>query len=275
MKGLPEMNLARLIEDPPTGRKRAVILDHFDYSHAVILQNRPVPWDDPMAYSNFVSQGQALLKPDTAILHMDRFYAHQVASNPELREKMGAKTRTGYALRTLLADAVVLDKAWALANTLAQTQHEPVLMQLRSPMQWLLTTHCYSGKDNLLELDADDAETASMYLADWLRNFSQLPLAGIILDDRTAGESQNPVNVGLDVYTPVINVTENYGWSLGLRRDDGLELWNLASQGQVLGAEYWADPLGAASAADFIFSQVPASAIPEEVNKRVEALAHV
>lgn len=265
------MNLASIIDTPRSGRPRAVILDHLDYSQAVILQNRQIPWDDPMAYANFVGQGQSLLKPDIAILHLDRFYAREVESKERLRFDMSAKKRTGYALRTLLADGEVLDRAWALANTLTQTQSEPVVLQVPSPWRWLLTTHGLSGKADLEGLDADDAENASMFVADWIRNFSELPLAGVLLDDRTAEGEDHPVIVELDVYSPIINVTENYGWTLGMRREDTVDLWNVEPEGRVLEAGYWIGETSPPPAAELIFSELPPTAVPEEVMSRVAA----
>lgn len=265
------MNLVHVIQSPRSGRQQALILDHFEYSHAVILQERPIPWDDPMAYSNFVGQGQTLLKPDTAILHIDRFYAHKIQQDENLRTSMRAKTRTGYALRTLLSDGEVLDQAWALANAMTQNQSEPVLVQIPSPLRWLLTTHPYSGKNNVQELNADDAENASMFVADWLRNFSGLPLAGILLDDRAAAKDNHPNTVDLDVYTPIINVAENYKWSLGMRQEDNIVLWDVESNGTVIDSSYWTADADAMSDADFFFTEIPATAVPEEVIRRVEA----
>lgn len=265
------MNLASIINTPRSGRPQAVILDHLDYSQAVILQNRQIPWDDPMAYANFIGQGQSLLKPDIAILHLDRFYAREVESNDRLRFDMSAKKRTGYALRTLLADGEVLDRAWALANTLTQSQGDPVVLQVPSPWRWLLATHAMSGKADHQDLDSDDAENASMFVADWLRNFSELPLAGVLLDDRVSAGGEHPASVDLDVYSPIINVTENYGWTLGMRREDTVDLWKVEPRGRVLDAEYWTGKSTPPPTAELIFSELPPTAVPEDVMARVAA----
>ncbi len=266
------MNLASIIDTPRSERKQAVILDHLDYSQAVILQNRQIPWDDPMAYANFIGQGQSLLKPDLAVLHLDRFYAQEVESNALLRTAMSAKKRTGYALRTLLAEGEVLDRAWALANTVAQTLGDPVVLQVPSPWRWLLATHGLSGRADHRELDADDAENASIFVADWLRNFSELALAGVLLDDRVPPGGEHPVGVDLEVYSPLINVTENYGWTLGMRREDSIDLWKLDLRGQVLDSGYWTGEAAPPPTADLIVSELPPTAVPEDVIARVAAL---
>lgn len=259
------MNLANVIADPQSGRKHAVILDHLDYSQAVILQNRPIPWEDPMAYANFMGQAQGLLKPDAALLHLDRFYGHRTATSHSLQDDMSARSRTGFALRTMLADVRTLEIVMDIATTFSQTQREAVVLHLPSPMAWLATTHAFSGKDDAADLDADDAENASMYVADWLRNFSALPVAGVLLDDRTPTGVPRLPSVGLEVYTPVINVAENYRWTLGIRSEDSVAFREPDTDGRVLGAGFWSTVASPLPASGFYFSQLPATAVPEDV----------
>lgn len=259
------MNLAAVINEPQSGRNHAVILDHIDYSQAVILQSRPIPWDDPMAYANFMGQAQGLLKPDVALLHLDRFYAHRIASTPSLQETMSARSRTGFAMRSLLADTRTIEIAMDITRTFIQTQREAVVLQIPSPMAWLAATHTFSGNDDVADLDADDAENASMYVADWLRNFSGLPLAGLLLDDRKlSGCHELPV-VELKTYTPLINVAENYRWTLGMRRENSVVLKESEVEGKLLDDEFWNTSTSPHPAADFYFSQLPATAVPEDV----------
>ncbi len=265
------MNLEALLKAPRTGQA-TLILDHFDYSQTVILQNRDIPWTDPMAYANFVGQGQSLLKPDVTLLHLDRFYAQLVQEDKRLQFEMSAKSRTGFALRTLLADAETIDRVWALANTLTQTQREPVLIQLPSPMRWLCDTHHLSGKDDVLELDADDAENASMYVADWLRNFSTLPVAGLVLNDRLTAPVVNTTTVELETYSPVNNVAENYGWSVVLRREESLQLWKQEHGSKILESGFWSAGSATPDLSGLVFAEIPAEAVPEQVIERLAAL---
>lgn len=259
------MNLANVIAEPQSGRKYAVILDHLDYSQAVILQNRPIPWEDPMAYANFMGQAQGLLKPDAALLHLDRFYAHRMATHQSLQEDMSARSRTGFALRTMLADASTLEIVVGIAKTFSQTQREPVVLHVPSPMAWLAATHAFSGKDDVADLDADDAENASMYAADWLRNFSSFPIAGVLLDDRTPAAISQLPTVALEVYTPIINVAENYRWTLGIRSEDSVAIREPANEVQVLGDGFWSTITSPLPDSGFYFSQLPATAVPEDV----------
>lgn len=262
-------NLANVIVEPPSGRDRAVLLDHLDYSQSVILKGRPIPWAEPMAYSNFIGQAQGLLKPDVALLHLDRYYDHKVATDTRLHDAMRARSRTGYALRTVLADADTLEQALDLAVTFTQTQREPVVLQIPSPMQWLARTHHFSGAADVGGLDADDAENASMYVADWLRKFSVLPLAGILMDDRTPPDMQAVPPVELDTYSPLINVADNYRWSLGMRRQDSLEVLRVEPSGSVLDPGFWLHDEVPLPTGAFFLAELPATAVPEDVVSRL------
>ncbi|MGZ4523359.1 MAG: hypothetical protein ACXVXO_08025 [Mycobacteriaceae bacterium] len=265
--------LTAVIAQPPSGRSRAVVLDAHDYAQSVILQGRDVPWHEPMAYSNFFAQAQGLLTPDVALLSLDRFYAHALSGNTRLHAAMSTKTRTGYALRTLLGDAETTRQAVEIATIFAKTQREPVVLHIPSPMQWLARTHHYSGSAEIGELDADDAENVSMYVADWLRGFASLPLAGVLLDDRAAVGGPIPATVELGTYSPVANVTDHYRWSLGLRRADHVEIRAVDSVGAVISPDFWLDEAVMPPSGDFLVGEIPRTAVPEHVLTRISTLS--
>jgi hypothetical protein len=265
-------SLTTLIAQPPSGRNRAFLLDSHDYARAVFLQGKPVPWQEPMAYANFFGQAQGVLKSDAALLSLDRFYAHELETNTELRHSMSAKSRTGYALRTLLGDADTTARVIELATIFSKTQREPVVVQIPSPMQWLVRTHSYSGATDVTGLDADDAENASMYVADWLRGFAALPLAGVLLDDRTGAGEPRTLSVPLETYSPIANVTDHYRWTLGQRRSDRVELRGTAASGSVIQPGFWLEDTQAPPEGDFLLSEIPATAVPEDVLTRISTL---
>ena len=182
-------SLLDTIASPPSGRATALLLDHHEYAQAVFLRNRAVPWDDPTSYARFFNQAQGLLKPDLAVFDLSYFYSHHLEQNAALRDAMAQKKRTGYALRTMLADKDLTNSAVELAQTLTAMASGPVVLQIPSPMQWLRATHHHSGSSDIDSLDADDAENSSMYVAEWLRGFAALPFAAVLLDDRPTGPS--------------------------------------------------------------------------------------
>jgi hypothetical protein len=263
-------SLNDLLAQPLSGRRRAVLLDSHDYAQSVFLQGKPVPWHEPMAFSNFFGQVQGVLKSDLALLSLDRFYAERIATDQALHTAMGAKTRTGYALRTLLNDAATTAHVIELATTFSKTQRVPVVLQIPSPMQWLMRTHPFSGSTDGSELDADNAENASMYVADWLRGFAALPLIAVLLDDR--GGADEAVSVPLSTYSPIANVTDHYRWGLGQRQPDRIKLHGNAQTGAVIESEFWSTDTTALPDGDFLVGEVPQGAVPERVLSRITAL---
>src|ERR1700675_401195 len=164
-----------VLSAPRSGRSRAVIIDHHDYAQSVFLRGQAVPWTDPVRYSNFVGQAQGLLNPDVTLLDLGRFHSARIAANAALRESMSARTRTGYALKTLLADSETARQACELASVLAQTSKAPLVLQIPAPTVWLATTHEAAGAGTAADIDADHAENLSVYIADWLRGLAQPP----------------------------------------------------------------------------------------------------
>ncbi|AXT85648.1 hypothetical protein C6I20_10895 [Aeromicrobium sp. A1-2] len=268
-------DLNSLIAHPPSGRRTAVILDAHDWAQCVVLQGKDVPWRDTMAYANFVSQAQGLLDPDATLVALDRWYDHRVASDEGLRASMAAKTRTGYALRTLLADPESNRQVLELVTIFTQTQRRPVILHIPSPRRWLERTHAFSGAATTDALDSDDAENASMYVADWLRGFASLPIAAVMLDDRDRdrdrdrGSGAGGSPVALSVYTPLANATSNYGWSLAMRSDDAVQVWGSDVAGALIPEGFWSASGAATPAGDFLLGAVPEAAVPEIVRSRI------
>jgi hypothetical protein len=83
-----------------------------------------------------------------------------------------------------------------------------------SPRHWFWWTVTQSS-GNDIEVSDDDAENAAVYLADFIRAFSDLPISGIMLVERAdcplSGDSP------FACYTPVFNVTKHYRWPVVLR----------------------------------------------------------
>lgn len=267
-------DLVALITTPPSGRSRSVLLDGDDYAQAVLLQGRDVPTAEPMAFANHVRQVQDLLEPDAALLSLGPLYAARVATDTGLRTAMGSKSRTGFALRSLLADAALTARAIELVTLVTRTQHRPVVLQVPSPRMWLTTTHHFSGDANTDGLDSDDAENASMYVADWLRNFASLPLAAVLLDDRPTQTAPTPTVVPLQVYSPVANTTTHYRWTLAMRHTTRVELHGSDLTGGVVPTEYWLDDGVALPEGDFLLGEIPPTAVPEGVLKRVATIGY-
>jgi len=267
--------LETIVGDPPSGRARAVLLDGDDYAQRVLLQGRTVPWDEPMAYAHYFGQAQDLLGPDAALLSLGPFCARRIETDGTLQSAMRARTRSGSALRALLANDDLIRRAVELVTLVARTQRRPVVLQVPSPRWWLARTHPFSGELTVEGLSVDDAENASMYVADWLRRFAGLPLAAVVLDDRDGPGDPPTQAVPLPVYSPVAGVTEHYRWTLALRHADHVELHGSAATGAVIPQRFWLEDDVPVPEGDFLLGEIPATAIPEDVLHRLSGLGRL
>ena len=263
---------ANVVAAPSSGRPKAVVFDHHDYASAVILRGRPVPWENATAYAAFFGQAQGLLRPDAALLDLNRLYGHLAAGNTALENAMAARSRTGFALRTLLGDKDVSRAVLDFATVFAKTARQPVVLRIPSPMEWLMRTHHFSGADGTSELDADNAENASMYVSDWLRAFAGLPIAGLLLDNRTPAGASRKMTVPVEAYTPIANVAGNYRWTLGQLDDERVQLHGETALGAYIPSRFWLEPGVELPAGDFYLSEIPSAAPPEAVLARLETL---
>jgi hypothetical protein len=263
---------ATVVASPPSGRPKAVLFDHHEYATSVILRGGDVPWDNATAYSAFFAQAQGLLRPDVALLDLRRLYDHLTAGNTRLGTAMGGKPRTGYALRTLLADDDTNKAVLEFATVFAQTTRQPVVLRIPSPMEWLVATHRFGGAEDPSDLDADDAENASMYVTDWLRAFAALPVSGLLLDNRAPDGGFRQVTVALEAYTPIANVTSNYRWTLGQLDDAQVQLQADPAVGGYIPSVFWLDSDVELPSADFYLAEIPSAARPEDVLLRLEDL---
>ncbi|MFC9849147.1 hypothetical protein ACFWFF_21195 [Streptomyces sp. NPDC060223] len=258
------MDFTSIVSAPPSGRRTALVIDHHRYTQAVILRGRPVPWTDPTGYAQYARQAQGLLRSDATLLDLGAFHDQVLAADDTLRSSLSARSRTGYALKTLLAADAVAGQAVELAGVVAQTSGAPLILQIPSPMRWLARTHTLSGAGSVSDLDADHAENAAMYVADWLRRLSALPVAMLLLDDRRPGTQSLP-QVEDAAYKPLSNITDHYRWTLGRRTQDGVELLGSAVVGALIPDTYWLADEVLAPSGDFLVADIPADAVPEKV----------
>lgn len=265
------MALASIVSDPPSGRGTAVIIDHQLYAQAVILRGQQIPWADPVAYSQLLGQAQGLLKPDATLLDLGAYYANAVATNDVLRSSLFTRSRTGYALKTLLADENTAGAALELASIVSQTSAAPLVLQIPSPMLWLALTHQLNGAGTVADLDVDRAENAAMYVADWLRRLSKLPVSMLLLDERWTGTDDLPL-VDSSAYTPISNVAGHYRWTLARRTPGEVTVLGSAVTGTVVPQDYWLSEGASAPSGDFLFAEIPAHAVPETVLSQLAKL---
>jgi len=275
------------LDAPASGRGRPIWFDTTAYSRAKLLGGGTVPWHSPAELTAFFGKTQAMFGSDAILVDIADVFAQQAAADQALRTAMAARSRPGYALRTLLADEQARSTAAEAVRALAATSGAvPLVLTVPAPGRWLVAAAeqagSYPGPP-----DAGQAENAAIYTADFLRTFAGTGIDGLLLDEGPvpADELVHP-----DAYRPVLNLADHYEWPVLVQTDAaaawphgpvaGVTLWlGLAGPSQpsgrwgvVAGAGFWEanDPQ---AEADFVLAAVPAQADPEAVMKRVRALA--
>jgi hypothetical protein len=271
----------------PSGRTTPVWFDSLAYCRQKLLAGEPVPWGSPGELAAFAGKAQGMFRSDALLVDLTELYAWRAAADAALRTSMGARSRPGYALRTLLADeearAIAVDALSAAAGASGST---PVVLSVPSPARWLSVSAELAGQAADVP-DADRADTAAMYLADLLRIFATAPVDGLLLDEGSAPAADllHP-----DAYRPVLNVADHYEWPV-LIYAESAPAWPHGAVAGVAGwigskppdraagtwgfsaaADFWAgsDPAGDP---DLVLAAVPAHADPESVMTRVRALS--
>ncbi|OUS24778.1 hypothetical protein A9Q99_23580 [Gammaproteobacteria bacterium 45_16_T64] len=186
-------------------------IDGWKYGLALLNDGQQPDWSDTAATVAYLRTLQGLVKSDVITLHVEDFYTYWIEKHPELLVAMGEKRRLGFALRTLLADADARQQLDAIIFGLCEGYKDtPVVLALPSPKQWITKAHCTAKAINNVQVTWDDAESASMYIADFLRHFSQRAISGILLQDN----AQCGPNSDNDIarYQPILNIADNYQW---------------------------------------------------------------
>jgi hypothetical protein len=261
-----------VLSNPPSGRTAPLILDHASFGSARLLHGAPVPWSEPVECQSYFGQAQGLLRPDVTLVDLGAAYAQHLAGRPELVEAMGARSRSGYALKTLLADDPLAAAVVGVTRVLAETNRQPLVLQVPAPLRWLALTRMATGQTDVAALELDHGESASMYMADWLRRFGELPVTLLLLDGRRADDPAltDLVDDDLSAYSPLVNAAAHYRWGLALRTDDALELHGSDDDGAVLPPSFWVDE--PAPEARLLLAEIPSAAEPERVLQRLASL---
>jgi hypothetical protein len=286
------------LDAPPSGRFRPVWFDAVAYGRARLLGGGDLPWQAPAELTSFFGKTQAMFGSDAVLADVADVFAQRATADQALRAAMAARSRPGYALRTLLGDERARADAADAVGALAATKGAvPLVLTVPAPGRWLAAAAA-QAHPGAAPPEAGQAETAAMYSADFLRTFGDAGVDGLLLDEGPvpAGQLTDP-----EAYRPVLNVAEHYGWPVLIRTEaaaawphgpvPGVALWIGSSEsapapapaaaaagsgapgrwGIVAGPDFWADADPPADA-DLVLAQIPAQADPEAVMKRVRAL---
>ncbi len=263
------MTVKSLVAAPPSGRRRPLLIDDADYSTAVIRQGAPIPWTDVAALTGHFGQVRGLLDPDAVWVDLRSVHAAHLQARPEVASAMGARGRTGYALKTLLGEPELLAATLETLTTLASTSRRPLVLDLPSPAHWLRWSHEVAGTA-LDAVDADRADSASMYAAEWLGHLGEVPVALVLLDAR--GQGVDDGTERLETYSALTNVVAHFDWSVAMRSDTEIQTGAGEPALGVLADSFWTDGADVPEA-DVLITSIPGSAGPEHVLDQLAKLS--
>jgi hypothetical protein len=198
-----------------------------------LLDGAPVPWTSPGELSAFFGKAQGMFHSDALLVDIADLYAARVAEDPSLPAAMAARTRPGFALRTLLADEGARDIARGAMTALgAGDSATPVVLSMPSPARWLALAARQAGTPPDAPPEARHVEAAAMYVADLMRIFAGARVDGLVLDEGSAAQG---ALVDFECYRPVLNVAGHYEWPVWIRTD-AAPCW---PQGSIDGVAGW------------------------------------
>lgn len=255
--------LRNLLENNHSGTAQLMI-DAENYAQKVLLQDKAIPWHEATAYANHLGQTIALLKPSVAVVRLDKMIQQELTDNQTLVGAMGAKSRSIFALKTLMGDENFKAAAGTLVTAVTKTLHLPIAVQLPSSLQMLYLTNRAAQPNSDAEFDDDQAENAAVYFADWLRAFTDADIAGLIFDERDN-------TVAEEAYQPIKNTAEHYRWCLGVRRDNAVVFSDPQATIAVLPDDYWTTGKGE-NINGVVFSEIAKDAVPEKVLEYLDNL---
>ena len=201
-------------------RQTPLWIDAWNYGETLLNKGEEAPWDDVGQMVSLVGKLQNLVASDVLVIEAQSFFDYRTRRHPELLAAMAEKRRLGYALRTLLADQPCRDQLHECVGALCDTHNGlPVMLAMSSPRQWMGRAHCQARVLGSVEVSWEDAESASMYMADFLRSFADCELSGVVLRE---SPGDGPGNASeLARYQPLINVSRHYQWSVVLDKGEG------------------------------------------------------
>ncbi len=260
-------------------------LDHFDYS-ARLLAGGSAPWLEPAAAVAWLRSAQSLLRSDVLGLPLGAIATRWLGAQAAARERMGARSRVTFPLKSLLAEAELRALLVELAAAARASFPDLVLaLSCPSPRSWL--TDAFQAAHGAAPVDAvdeDAIDAAAVYQADFLRSFAGSQIDALLLVE----PSRDPAPP-LELYQPVFNVAAYYRWTFGVELPDAdcpepgaarvdFLLAPRACPGVATGIivpeSFWQNAEEAAPdiTTAFRYARIPAAAEPEAVLDRLTRL---
>jgi len=189
-----------------------ICLQGDSFMESAILRNRPLPWTRPTEYVASYTQLMALLKPDIAVFDVELFLIGWLEQNHGVLAEMRGKKRLRFALKKLLGMEEPREVVRELVSALCASISQPLFLLLPPNariVNWANMRANGGAQRSVGDLDID---SVSVYIADFLRAFSGLDIAGTLLQLQPGSDLDDGLQ---ELYSPIINVAKHYRWSVG------------------------------------------------------------
>lgn len=238
---------------------------------AQLLAGGEAPWLDAAAFVGWQRKAQGLLKADVVSLPMAAVIEAWLSAHPALREEMAAKSRATFALRTLLADEPLRAHLLELVQGLrAGIAGVPLALVLPAPRAWVVIAYLQAHGEST-EAGEDEADSASVYIADFLRTFGEAGVDALLLQAVEDGAGCQSL----------LNVAAHYRWDVGVQGATAVPAGATFAVADAPQAElptgitpteaFWqGEPFAATGA--FCYARIPVAAQPEAVLERLATL---
>ncbi|QSB49931.1 hypothetical protein [Parageobacillus toebii] len=197
-----------------SGKEPKIWLDFIDYAKRLFAGGKQDLWQDPALLISAYSQAQGLLRSDVIHFPVNQVYASWLDAHSTEMEKWMGKRPT-FVLKKMLALEEPRNILLEVLSGFTELNRDakPFALSLGSPQQWLqwISKMVRPGEDPFTS--SDDVDSAAMYIADYLRNFSTAGISAIVLE-----EAENPpldMAEALELYQPILNLAGHYQWSVG------------------------------------------------------------
>jgi len=266
-------------------KSKALWIESGEYCSQLLAGGNP-PLLDGTEYISWHTKSQSLVNSDVATFDALPVIKGWLESNAELLEVMAAKKRATLPLKRLLADEKLRAHLLAIVKGLRSSYSgRPLVLQIPSPHVWI--NESYRAAHGITpEVDGDAIDGASVYVADFLRCFSDSGLDGVLLWETEDTSADLRETLGL--YQSVFNVAAKYRWDLGIKLPRGCpeqpgfdQLQFVIARENIPGLptfkdlsdEFWgSDTALSAIAGEYFYLSIPVGSIPETVLTKLSSI---
>ena len=192
-------------------------LDILAYANQLFANGRDDLWSNSDTFLSVFSQGQMLLQSDVLHIPLEHLYVGILEKGDFVHEWAGKKPT--FLLKKLLG----LEKPKEFMREILtgiQNSHmasKPVVIVIPSPQCWLEQIQQFINPGQEVSISEDDIESAAIYMAEYVRLFSTLGIAAIVIDEKD--NHLLPLVAVLPLYQPLINIGKHYQWLIGLKQE--------------------------------------------------------